>query len=206
MSSPKRDPVDNSPAGIVIPERGEITPLTQEQQKRMTSRRRFLQWTAGGSLAAIGTAFGFSILAVQSLTQYQDVVAQGDIVAGPDGRTPIDVASFPVNSGSHAYPLGKPTSTQQNQVELVRVAETGTAEDFRAYSQICTHLSCPVNGELVEGTIHCFCHGSQFDPETGDVVNGPANKPLPSIALAMNEEGQLIFDSAEYSATIGPGA
>ena len=206
MSSPKRDPVDNSPSGIIIPERGDITPLTREQQKRMTSRRRFLQWTAGGSLAAIGAAFAFPVLAIKSLTQYQDVVAQGDLVAGSDGTAPVDIASFPVGTGSHALPLGKPSSIQANLVELVRVAENGTADDFRAYSQICTHLSCPVSPEMLDGHIHCNCHGSQFDPETGNVVRGPAAKALPSILLALNEEGQLIFDSGEYSATIGPGA
>ncbi len=206
MTSPKRDPVDNSPSGIVIPERGEITPLTREQQKRMTSRRRFLQWTAGGSLAAIGAAFAFPVLAIRSLTQYQDVVAQGDVVADAGGTTPIDIASFPVGTGAHALPLGKPSAFQANLVELVRVADNGTADDFRAYSQICTHLSCPVSAELEGGTIICHCHGSRFDPETGDVVQGPAAKALPSIALALNDEGQLIFDSSEYSATLGPGA
>ena len=54
--------------------------------------------------------------------------------------------------------------------------------EFAAYSAICTHQQCTVayrNGQLA-----CPCHGSVFDPESGaEVVNGPAQLPLPEIPV-----------------------
>lgn len=198
---------EQGPVGLSHSDQGQVSPLTPRQQKALTTRRRFLQATVGGSLAAIAAAFAFPVLAIRSITQYQDVIAQGDVVSDPSGRAPLDIASFPVNSSAYAYPVGKPTTTQLNKVELVRVAENGDADDFRAYSQVCTHVGCSVEPALSpEGTIICPCHFSQFDINSGKVVHGPAQKTLPHIALAMDEQGQLIFDSDEYSAPIGPGA
>jgi Rieske Fe-S protein len=54
--------------------------------------------------------------------------------------------------------------------------------DFVAYSAVCTHQGCTVaykNGQLA-----CPCHGSVFDPTSGaEVVNGPAQLPLPEIPV-----------------------
>ena len=54
--------------------------------------------------------------------------------------------------------------------------------DFVAYSAVCTHQGCTVaykNGQLA-----CPCHGSVFDPANGaQVVNGPAQRPLPEIPV-----------------------
>ena len=54
--------------------------------------------------------------------------------------------------------------------------------DFVAYSAVCTHQRCTVayrNGQLA-----CPCHGSVFDAENGaEVVNGPAQLPLPKIPV-----------------------
>ena len=50
---------------------------------------------------------------------------------------------------------------------------------FKAFSAICTHQGCTVNA-VVDGTINCPCHGSQFAIADGSVVNGPAQKPLPA--------------------------
>jgi cytochrome b6-f complex iron-sulfur subunit len=56
--------------------------------------------------------------------------------------------------------------------------------DFVAYSAVCTHQGCTVaynNGQLA-----CPCHGSVFDPAHGAaVVNGPAQRPLPEIPVAV---------------------
>lgn len=197
---------ETGPVGLSSPDRAQVTLLTPEQQKSLTNRRRFLQITVGGSLAAIGAAVAFPVLAIRSLTQFPDVIAVGDLVANSSGTTAVDIASFPINTAIWARPIYKPETDQRNQVELVRVAENGVAEDFRAFSRICTHVGCSVLPTLSPaGHIICPCHASQFDIATGDVVQGPAVKALPSIALALNERGQLIFSSDEYSASIGPG-
>jgi thiosulfate dehydrogenase [quinone] large subunit len=45
-----------------------------------------------------------------------------------------------------------------------------------ALSAICTHAGCEVSYE--GGVLACPCHGSQFNPTTGAVLQGPAITPL----------------------------
>jgi cytochrome b6-f complex iron-sulfur subunit len=51
-----------------------------------------------------------------------------------------------------------------------------------AVSRICTHEGCTVNLPVASLlTLNCPCHGSRFEV-TGQVVNGPAARPLASFA------------------------
>lgn len=48
--------------------------------------------------------------------------------------------------------------------------------DFKAFSAVCTHSGCLIN-QVADGTLNCPCHGSKFSLD-GEVVNGPASRPL----------------------------
>jgi nitrite reductase/ring-hydroxylating ferredoxin subunit len=51
------------------------------------------------------------------------------------------------------------------------------AGDFKGFTNICTHMGCPVSN-VSGGTINCLCHGSQYSIEDGSVVAGPAPSAL----------------------------
>jgi Rieske Fe-S protein len=51
------------------------------------------------------------------------------------------------------------------------------AGDFKGFTNICTHMGCPVSN-VSGGTINCLCHGSQYSIDDGSVVAGPAPSPL----------------------------
>ena len=57
-----------------------------------------------------------------------------------------------------------------------------------AYSLVCTHLGCTL-AESASG-FDCPCHGSQFD-ENGDVLAGPAQKPLKNLRVEILEDDTL---------------
>jgi Rieske Fe-S protein len=61
-----------------------------------------------------------------------------------------------------------------------------TADEFKAFSAICTHMGCIVS-QVSNGTIDCPCHGSQYSITTGDVVAGPAPKPLPGEQIKVSD-------------------
>jgi cytochrome b6-f complex iron-sulfur subunit len=62
-----------------------------------------------------------------------------------------------------------------------------------AYSAVCTHEGCTVSFDGGEQQLICPCHGSRFDPaDGGAVINGPARRPLPEVAVEVDEtEGVL---------------
>ncbi len=58
-----------------------------------------------------------------------------------------------------------------------------SADEYVAFGQKCTHLSCPVLPRPDEGKFHCPCHEGAFDMHTGQPVAGPPRRPLPRVKL-----------------------
>ncbi|MDX6365417.1 MAG: hypothetical protein QOK30_493 [Nocardioidaceae bacterium] len=56
--------------------------------------------------------------------------------------------------------------------------------DFKGFTNICTHMGCPVHD--VTSTINCICHGSQYSITDGSVVTGPATQPLAAKPLKVS--------------------
>jgi len=89
-----------------------------------------------------------------------------DRFAGPDGRSLREVPRG----------TGRLLDLDGRRVAAYREAD-GTV---RLLSATCTHMGCHVRWNDVERTWDCPCHGSRFAP-TGDVLSGPAEKPLPAV-------------------------
>lgn len=70
---------------------------------------------------------------------------------------------------------------------LVRVA----TDQYVAYSQKCTHLSCAVYYEKEQNRLECPCHQGFFSIADGSVLQGPPQRPLPRVTLEQNG-GRLI--------------
>ncbi|CAG7633597.1 Rieske (2Fe-2S) protein [Actinacidiphila bryophytorum] len=92
--------------------------------------------------------------------------------AGPDKAVELGAASEVPVGGAKLY---------RNDKVVVSQPQQGT---FKAFSAVCTHQGCVVDS--VDGTtVSCPCHGSQFDAETGAVVQGPATKALPAVSVTV---------------------
>jgi nitrite reductase/ring-hydroxylating ferredoxin subunit len=73
------------------------------------------------------------------------------------------------------------------------IARLGDA--WFAVEDECTHAGCPFSSDadLVEGTILCNCHGSEFDLQTGEVLRGPAEYPVRTFPVRVSGD-QLEVD------------
>lgn len=87
------------------------------------------------------------------------------------------------------YPLGV-TIDKANRVWIVR-------NDTGIYSMWarCTHLGCTPNWFPAENRFRCPCHGSNFSIE-GDVIAGPAPKPIWRTHITKTSKGVLVIDKA----------
>lgn len=122
-----------------------------------TTRRRMLTSAACGACALAASACGSARRASSSqLTSMQGLARLADIPVGGalDVKTP--------NGASVIVAQPRPGSVV-------------------AYSAICTHQGCEVRP--ARGSLRCPCHGAVFDPATGDVLAGPALRPLDAIPV-----------------------
>lgn len=76
-------------------------------------------------------------------------------------------------------PDGESTLVTSDGIEIVVTRVSAT--EAKAFSAICTHQGCTVVADTAP--LMCPCHGSTFDPATGQNLTGPASKPLPEIPV-----------------------
>jgi len=70
----------------------------------------------------------------------------------------------------------------------------GVAGGVYALSAVCTHLGCITRFRSEQRVIACPCHGSVFDLE-GNVVHGPAPRPLQWLDVTEDPAGNLVVDT-----------
>jgi Rieske Fe-S protein len=58
-----------------------------------------------------------------------------------------------------------------------------TADDYVAFQQKCTHLSCAVVYSPARDRLECPCHDGYFSAKSGAVLQGPPPRPLPRVRL-----------------------
>jgi 3-phenylpropionate/trans-cinnamate dioxygenase ferredoxin component len=75
------------------------------------------------------------------------------------------------------------------EIEGVKVAVANVDGTLHAFGNVCTHRQCPLaKGDLEGTTVTCPCHGSQFDVTTGAVLSGPAEDPVPSYLVRIEDD------------------
>ena len=126
------------------------------------SRREFAKFMVLTSVAFVAGQFW---IAGKSLLRRRET---------PPGRDIGRLQDIPVG-GSMTFQYPEPG----NPCILVRSGE----REVVAFSQLCTHLSCPVIPDVAEKRLHCPCHNGNFDLMSGQPVSGPPRRPLPRIAV-----------------------
>jgi cytochrome b6-f complex iron-sulfur subunit len=111
------------------------------------------------------------------------VACENTTVKNPQDTTPSEDVSFIITDDTELQALTTVQSTATKSVDgfnsgfpilFIRTSAT----EIKAYSSACSHEGFPVNKTLENGKIYCSIHGSEFDPLTGNVLQGPAFRAL----------------------------
>ncbi len=145
--------------------------MKEQPESSILTRRYFLETIGGGAIGIV--AVGSAVLTAQFLSP--------NVLREP----PLKFKAGPTEN----FPPESVTLNKEQKVFIVRAKEGY----FSAVSAVCTHLGCITNWKSEEGIIACPCHGSKFDKE-GNVLEGPAPRPLPRFAMTLDEHGQLVVD------------
>jgi len=84
---------------------------------------------------------------------------------------------------------GWKTTSEKRTAWVTQTAASGLV----AFSPHCTHLGCAYHWEDSSNLFVCPCHNSQFS-RNGDVVTGPANRPLDRYQIKVEANRLLIRD------------
>ncbi|HJU84701.1 MAG TPA: Rieske (2Fe-2S) protein [Holophagaceae bacterium] len=158
-----------------MPEEPDNTELLRTREE---TRRDFMAKVGLGAcaVAALGAgAVTLDYLEPKVLFEPSTVFPAGNIADYPEGTVRF-------NREQKAYIIGGPGGVF-------------------ALSAVCTHLGCITRYLSDENVIACPCHGSRFDLE-GNVVHGPAPRPLQWVEVKADQAGNLLVDT---SVVVPPG-
>jgi rieske iron-sulfur protein len=117
-----------------------------------------------------------------------DALAPDDIT-GQIVAWPMDPAARIVRNRSR---LNKVLLVRLDPATLVGPTRERAADGVVAYSAICPHAGCEVNGWIEEQQIlECPCHNSRYNPrEAAAIVEGPTTRGLAALPLKI-ADGKL---------------
>ena len=143
--------------------RDEFSVFTSDE--RYVTRRQFAKFL---TLASLGMFVGN--LWVLAKAHFAKTPSFPSVAVGEVGEIPVRGIKL------FTYP------TPNDHCILIRTGE----EEYIAYSQKCTHLSCAVYFSAKDDRLECPCHQGFFSARDGSVLQGPPPRPLPQITLERN--------------------
>ncbi len=135
--------------------------------------------------------------------RYGTVVSVEDL---PPGGPPI--LAYPMDPRSKTIKAERMDSLilvlRFSSNELADEVRRHSADGVIAYSAICTHAGCPVNGWVADKRLlRCPCHRGLFDPRRGGmVVSGPPPRRLALLPLRLERQNLIV--AGRFIGTIGP--
>jgi ubiquinol-cytochrome c reductase iron-sulfur subunit len=214
----ERESLDHDPEDL------DIAVYGQEAVEGIT-RKRLLKRAAGAAGVTVAGALLVPLASCGPFLETEQLRRMawrtGRRLVDENGR-PLRAEDLAVGSMTPAYAEGVDRERLDASLIVVRLLD----DDLRlpeqranwapsgilAYSKICTHAGCAVSmfryplysPKVPRPALVCPCHYSTFDPATGgDVLFGPAGRPLPQLPVAIDAGGELRA-AGRLSGPVGP--
>lgn len=145
------------------------------------SRRIFLKSSSSAAAVSVGAA-GAALMATPAAAATTAGTTATNLLY--PRRSVGKAGGMPVNQAvNFSYPDASSPCVALRMGSAVP-GGVGPNKDIVAFSQLCTHMGCPVQYEGATKTFKCGCHFSIFDPENGgQMVCGQATEDLPKVQL-----------------------
>ena len=79
------------------------------------------------------------------------------------------------------------------EVDGEDVAVVRSGDDYYAIADLCSHAAIPLSeGDVEDGEIECYLHGSRFDLRTGKPTGLPATQPVAVYAVRVEGDDLLV--------------
>ena len=79
------------------------------------------------------------------------------------------------------------------EIDGVPVCLARTEGEIFAIHDVCSHADVPLSeGDVEDGTVECWLHGSRFDLRTGRPTGLPANRPVPTYPVKIDGDDVLV--------------
>jgi ubiquinol-cytochrome c reductase iron-sulfur subunit len=198
--------------------------LVEESGDRFTRKRLLVVAGAGA-----GTALGAALIApALSLGPVFDVASlyrtpwrrgirlvdeAGQVLLADDVAEETFYTAYPEHADREQ--MGSPlvvVRLKPEQLELPAERRLWAPDGIVAYSKICTHAGCAISlyrkptfaPVEPKPALVCPCHYSTFDATNGgEVLFGPAGRPLPQLPLSIDGSGELRA-AGNFSGPVGP--
>ena len=198
--------------------------LVEESGDRFTRKRLLVVAGAGA-----GTALGAALIApALSLGPVFDVASlyrtpwrrgirlvdeAGQVLLADDVEEETFYTAYPERADREQ--MGSPlvvVRLKPEQLELPAERRLWAPDGIVAYSKICTHAGCAISlyrkptfaPVQPKPALVCPCHYSTFDATNGgEVLFGPAGRPLPQLPLSIDGSGELRA-AGNFSGPVGP--
>jgi thiosulfate dehydrogenase (quinone) large subunit len=140
----------------------------------------------GGVDNVLGSHFSKSPTTAAATTTPGTTASTGTTDPGTAATTPTTSPSAGSEIGlASTIPVGDALAfTDQTQC-IPAYCVHKSADEFVAFSAICTHAGCTVGFDRSAREFVCPCHGSIYNALTGAVIQGPAPLPLPPIGVKL---------------------
>jgi cytochrome b6-f complex iron-sulfur subunit len=139
-------------------------------------RRTFVNFFLGGSLVGTLSSLLYPVIRYLIPPRQAEAVAKKIAAAKVGELAPNSAKLFKFGS---------------SPALLINTAEG----QLRAFSAVCTHLTCTVSYESDTSTLYCPCHNGRFDL-AGNVISGPPPRPLETYEIEVVSGDILVSKKA----------
>lgn len=156
------------------------------EEENNLNRRNFMKITLGAVGTFIASAIGIPAIGYVASPTLKRDNSQNWISIGSVSKAEIGQPTL------FKAKISRQTGWIVDEQEIAVYIFTENGRDFKALSNVCTHLGCRIRWVAEQEGFFCPCHNASFD-KTGEVVSGPPPRALDQFEVKVENDQLYIL-------------